>query len=351
MSTSPKAKRIGQAPQQVLVLTSPKAGRGQGREQLIALATRLEHDSITCHVMDSPAELKRRVDDWCASGDSRPVVVAAGGDGTVSLTASILTSEIPLVPMPMGTENLLALHFGFTNDADRVHATIVRGEDRLIDAASALPCRRDGTPRDEERMFLVMISAGFDAEVVRAVHLRRKGFISRWTYAGPIWRALTKYRFPEISHQSVSDDIPVEARDAFPTDPSTGSPSRSGWAMAFNLPRYAASMKIVPNADPSDGKLDVIQLAGRSVLSGVKYLLGILVSRHTSFQDVSQCRCETFQWNPAVDSAASDGDPASRFSHSRSRVPYQLDGDYLGRLPVRVRTLPNRVCLRLPPGD
>jgi diacylglycerol kinase family enzyme len=33
---------------------------------------------------------------------------------------------------------------------------------------------------------------------------------------------------------------------------------------------------------------------------------------------------------------------------SEQRVPYQLDGDYAGRLPVEIQVLPQRVTLRLP---
>ena len=135
---------------------------------------------------------------------------------------------MPLVPMPLGTENLLARQFGYKSDADKVHQTIRHGESYWLDAG-----RANGHP------FLVMATCGFDAEVVRAVHLRRRGHISRWSYVGPILRAIRRYRFPRIH---------VQTRDTAASQQDDGSSHTCCWAMAFNLPKYGGGLSIEPDA-------------------------------------------------------------------------------------------------------
>jgi diacylglycerol kinase family enzyme len=103
--------------------------------------------------------------------------------------------------------------------------------------------------------------------------------------------------------------------------------------MTFNFPCYGGSLSIEPDANGSDGLLDVITFRQGSVPSGLRYLAGVLTRRHHLFRDVVRLRGTSV-----------------RFS-SDQRVPYQLDGDYGGRLPLEIEMLPSRVHLLLPPGD
>ncbi len=105
------------------------------------------------------------------------------------------------------------------------------------------------------------------------------------------------------------------------------------WSMIFNLPRYAAGLAIEPGAVGDDGLLDLIGFQRGSVPSGVRYAAGVMLRRHLKFKDVFRRRARTFEFT-------SDG-----------RVPYQLDGDYVGHLPLKIETLPARVCLLVPESD
>ena len=101
--------------------------------------------------------------------------------------------------------------------------------------------------------------------------------------------------------------------------------------MVFNLPQYAASLAIEPSAVPDDGRLDLIGFQRGSVISGLRYAAGVAMRRHLKFGDVHRRPGVTFELT------------------SPGRVPYQLDGDYAGRLPLKIETVPGRVCLLLPP--
>ena len=288
----------------VVIVTSPKAGSGVGREQLPRLVERLTAAGVTVHTTPSIEVMRQHLTDARLDSGHLPVIVAAGGDGTLSLIADNVPSAIPIVPMPLGTENLLARHFGHKVDAAAVADTIQHGSSYWLDAGQA-----------NGKLFLVMATCGFDAEVVRAMHLTRRGHIRRYHYAGPIMRALRHYRFPSIqAHLSGQDRETISC----------------GWAMIFNLPCYGGHLKINRRAVGNDGLLNLMAFQRGSIASGFKYLAGIATRQHHRFRDVREKRATTIELT------------------ADSRVPYQLDGDYGGRLPLHIETLPGRVHLLLP---
>ncbi|MGI9473018.1 MAG: diacylglycerol/lipid kinase family protein, partial [Rubripirellula sp.] len=244
------------------------------------------------------------------SAQPRPetVVVAAGGDGTLSLAASILflegreTPGAAVVPMPLGTENLLARHFGQESSAESVLQTIRHGDLLQLDAGMA-----------NEQAFLIMATCGFDAEVVRRMHLARKGHINRFSYFGPILSALRSYRFPTL-HLTVDDDAPLECC----------------WAMVFNLPRYGGGLKIEPDAIGDDGQLDIIAFKRGSIASGIRYVSKIWSGHHLTDGEVTRLRGKEVT------------------IRSDAAVPLQLDGDFAGNLPLKITTLPRRIPLIVP---
>lgn len=298
----PTDRFASEPPVDVLIFTSPKAGSGAGRNQVPRLFDLVRGHGVSVAIIETAGDLQERT-----RQATQPLVVAAGGDGTVALAAQSVGADVPIVPMPLGTENLIARHFGHLADADAVLGTLRHGERDRIDAGLA-----NGRP------FLIMATCGFDAEVVRGMHLTRGGHINRFSYARPILRALMRYRFPQI-------DIRIDG------EPSEVPPCC--WCMVFNLPQYAAGLGIEPSAVPDDGRLDLIGFQRGSVTSGLRYAAAVAMRSHLKFGDVHR-------------------KPGVRFElTSRERVPYQLDGDYVGRLPLKIETLPGRVCLLLPPDS
>lgn len=307
---------VVERPRAVLVCVSPKAGSGAGRDEIPRLRELVESSGIACDTTESIEVLRERLqpdrfgpeaNGDLANGDL--VVVAAGGDGTLAMAAGFASAAVPIVPMPLGTENLVAGHFGCPATAEGVFEAVTRGRELRLDAG-----RADG------RLFLVMATAGFDADVVRTTHLRRRGHIDRFAYLAPILRSIRRYRFPEITMRW--DSTSGEVRHGV---------VRASWGMVFNLPRYGGGLNIEPGAVGDDGELDLISFRRGSVGSGLRYLWGIATGRHLADPDVTRRRV----WRVVLESS--------------KRVPYQLDGDYEGHLPVTIECLPGRVRLRLPP--
>lgn len=293
---------------EVILFTSPKAGSGAARDQIPRLIDLLDAAGVVNHALTCPRQLRQIATERRETGVPQPIVVAIGGDGTLSLIAKHTDPDTPLVAMPMGTENLLARHFGQRNEAEAVMRTLQAGRSVQIDAGMA-----------NDRLFLIMATVGFDAEVVRSLHLRRKGHIRRSSYLKPIFQTLLRYRFPILRVTAMDDSgNQIDRRDV-------------GWAMAFNLPCYGGNLRILREAVADDARLDLITFAGRGVISGVRYLIGIVLGFHDRFSDVKQQRVSRIR------------------IESESRVAYELDGDHAGRLPLEIKLLPRRIRLLIPP--
>ena len=233
-------------------------------------------------------------------------VVAAGGDGTISLLANLLPENTPLAVLPLGTENLLAKYLGISSDPVVLANMIVAGNCRQLDVGRA-----------NGKLFLVMASCGFDADVVHRLHRERKGHIRHWSYAKPVVSSIRKYKYPKV-------------RISLETENGDQVNSSSCWAFVFNVPRYAMNLPIAADANPEDGALDLCTFRGGSLFRGLFYLTAVLLRRHKNWTN-----SKSFHFTKLT--MESDGE-----------VPYQLDGDPGGTLPLTIEVVKGGVTLIVP---
>lgn len=289
----------------VVVSVNPNSGSSDRTQVVDDLCHELETLGFSVIVLRDIDEVKRKVlelsDD--STGTELATVVAAGGDGTVALLANCLPPQTPLAILPLGTENLLAKYIGISAEPKSIAKMVAEGRTTYIDAGKA-----------NGQMFFVMASCGFDADVVHRLHSQRKGHIRHWSYAKPIIEAIASYRYPRIR-------IYVDGRE---------SPVVGKWAFIFNVPRYAMNLPIVPGADPGDGRLDLCTFRGGRFFRGLFYLVTILLHRHR-------------QWNYSR---------VERFEKVRiesdESVPFQLDGDPGGTLPLEIEIVPRFLKVFVP---
>jgi diacylglycerol kinase family enzyme len=231
-------------------------------------------------------------------------VIAVGGDGTASVVRNHVPLGVPMVPVPMGTENLLGRHVSQSTEPAAVCRTVTEGVVIGLDLGSA-----------NGKHFLLMVSAGFDAEVVRALHERRRGNITRRSYFWPTLRTIRSYGYPQMRLYSGED------RDA--------ESHNCRWMFGFNLPLYALGLPITPDASASDGKLDVCTFERGNAWSVLRYAWHVRRSAHTSLPDTVMLRGGRFRLE----------------AHDALKIAYQVDGDYGGTLPVDIEVLPGELRL------
>ncbi|MCC6511909.1 MAG: protein BmrU [Pirellulaceae bacterium] len=319
----------------VLIAANPKSGASSGRAMVGDLRNSLADRGFVAEICDSLPAVASRSHQLSQSGQLR-AVVAAGGDGTAAAVVNLIPHSVPMALLPLGTENLLAKHLGVTRDVRAATEHIVAGKTRQLDAGCA-----------NGRLFLVMLGCGFDAEVVAQMHQIRRGHINRLSYAKPIWQSIRSYNYPIIDVHLENSLVetaasptdlakPVESLAQSENSAPLGvgqAPTAlvtsfsTAWLFAFNLPRYAADLRFCPQAIGDDGLLDVCAFTQAGLWRGLGYLSQLWLGRHQQMKSFRHLAVQRFR-------LSSDG-----------RVPYQVDGDPGGVLPLEVEVLPKRLTL------
>jgi len=121
-----------------------------------------------------------------------PMVVAAGGDGTIAEVANgLLGSPVRLGVIPLGTANVMAHEMALPFEPRAVAAALAFGRTRPLWPGVAR-CA------NSSRLFVQMLGVGFDAQVVHSLPIPLKRALGRGAYALQTLRELAFYRFAPI---------------------------------------------------------------------------------------------------------------------------------------------------------
>jgi YegS/Rv2252/BmrU family lipid kinase len=275
----------------IQIIVNPVSGGSSSRRLVQELCGRLGAAGFRAELFETggPGDGARRVSGLDA--DQCGAVVVIGGDGTVREVATALPSPLlPLVILPMGTENLVARYFRMRRDPAALVNLLRNGRRIEIDIAQM---KMQGTDGVNVKRFLLVAGIGFDAEVVRSLAARRRGHICHADYFWPIWRSFWSYHHPLLR-------IETEHGVLF-----------EGHSMAFvgNIPRYAVGLKLHPQADPQDGLLDVCVLPCRRQTAVLRHAVNVVFGRHVDSAGVLYRQAKTVAIT------------------ARSPAPVELDGD------------------------
>ncbi len=179
--------------------------------------------------------------------DGAGIVIASGGDGTVSGVGSVLAgTRVPLAVVPSGTSNSFAAALGIPTDTKAACRLILEGPLRVVD-----------TLRCEERVVILHAMIGLHAEVVTATTAAAK---QRWGGLAYLFEGLRQ----------------IQTLTPFRVEISDGDRSYKGDAVALAIANMAPA-KTAFAQGPSevvgdDGLLDVTivtaQTAGEVIAAG-----------------------------------------------------------------------------------
>ncbi|MEE8453098.1 MAG: diacylglycerol kinase family protein [Thermoguttaceae bacterium] len=303
----PDASLLPAEADEVLLAVNPKAGARSSQQRVRCLVDMLEAEGYQARVLDDLDRIAATANQSYARGRLR-ALIGVGGDGTAAELVNRTQPGLPITLLPAGNENLLARHLGLDPEPASVFRVVKEGVLSKLDAARA-----------NERIFLLMIGCGFDGEVVRRVHQRRTGHIRSRNYAKPILETIRSYEYPRMRvywNGQAEDEQP--------------DPLDARWLFAFNVPCYGGGMQLAPKADARDGLLDICAFGGGSWWHALRYVTATYMHRHERLADCTTCRIGRLRIT------------------SDARVPYQLDGDPGGFLPVDVEVLPERLTMIVP---
>lgn len=288
----------------IKLIANPIAG-GNALASIRRAQEFLERQGCTVAVTLTGARGDARMAAAKAKNEGFDRIVAAGGDGTLNeVINGLAPSAIPLAFLPLGTTNVFALEAGIPFDVEQACDIVLHGTPQPVCLGLA-----------GETRFLLMAGAGFDADVVYRV----SGRLKRWT-------GKLAYLVSGLRTLSGPPLAPIEVlREDGTTVP--------GYHVIIGNGRlYGGRFSVTPDASLAEVALDVCVFLKKGRLPLLRCAAKIAAGRRLARPDA-----ETFK--------------ARSVTVRGEGVPVQIDGDYLGRLPMTFRALPGELVLVLPAGS
>jgi YegS/Rv2252/BmrU family lipid kinase len=289
------------------VVLNPKSGRCDSAEARRALERHLEVAGVACRVHEPShgeglaGAVREAVRDGC------DLVVAAGGDGTVSGVADALAgTNTPLGIIPLGTANVLAGELGVPLDLDDAC--------RLLAGPHAH--KTIDTMELGGRHYVTQVGAGVDAVMIRDTPGEQKRRFGRLAY---VWTAVRSLAgFPPLRFTLTVDGATSQYRAVQVLVANSGTLGQRPFRWG-------------PDIRPDDARLDVCVIRARNLLDLLALGWHVVTGRHRSDPNVRYLAC-TREVTIA----------------SKTPLPVQADGEVVGRTPVTVRLVPGAVRVVVP---
>lgn len=285
----------------IKLVANPVSG-GDARPRVELARTALERAGAEVDLFLTGARGDARKAAAQALSEGYDRVVAAGGDGTLNeVVNGIASPELPIAFLPFGTVNVFALEAGIPMHLESACALAVKGSARPITLG-----------RINGEYFLLMVSAGWDAEAVAQVRTGLKQRIGRLAYAVSAMEILSK-KTPAL--------LELVAEDG---------KRHSGFGVVISNCRYYGGRYVVtPKASMFRDDLEVCLLRQGGRLGMIKFALSLALRR-----PLRQPLVEFFS--------------LSAVQLQGSAVALQVDGDAGESLPVKIEAVPRAVSIVLP---
>lgn len=269
------------------VLFNPNARSTRGRRALrFLMANASDFVLYATRDIDDARELAAKF-----AADGEPIVLAAGGDGTLNaIIMGLIGSDTALGVLPTGTMNVFAREMGIPvptiqrSNLNQALKVIKEGHITQVDLFHA-----NGQP------FIQMAGVGFDAQVIEDTTLESKKLL------GPLAYLMSAVKL-------LGDNPPKMTLVC-----SDGREIEGVAVLAGNGELYGGQVRLFPKADNNDGLLDILvfkEAGYKFVVDSLKGMAGVL--------DLVKSSVEYVQ--------------AAEFKVVADRdVPIEVDGEYLGR--------------------
>ncbi|TMM31728.1 MAG: sphingosine kinase [Actinobacteria bacterium] len=292
----------------VAVLVNPTAGRGRHRGLLPAVLQALAASGRAVEVVAADTGTAAPAACRAALDAGAGALVAVGGDGTVHLALqAVAGTPVPFGIVPAGTGNDIATNLGLPTGAlaaaEAVAEALRTGRTRAVDLG------RVALSGGTQRWFAGVLGAGFDAIVnERANGMRYPRGPRRYDVA--IFNELLRLR--PRTYQLGLD--------------GAGTSVDAVLVAIANTACYGGGFRIAPDADPTDGLLDIV-VGGRFTRAGlVRILPRVRRGTHIGHVLVTAHRARTV----TVDAPG---------------ITAYADGERIGPLPLTATCVPGALTL------
>jgi diacylglycerol kinase (ATP) len=275
---------------EVTVLTNPASGHGNASHAAEKAIARLQQRGIdVVEIVGTDAQHARRLLDSALDRGTDALVVV-GGDGVIADALQALAgNDVPLGIVPAGTGNDHAREFGLpTKDPGAAADVVADGWTETVDL---------GRIRDRAgatKLFGTVAAAGFDSLVTdRANRMRWPRGRMRYNLAMLAELSqlrLLPFRLVLDGHQEIATDLTLAAFG--------------------NSRSYGGGMLICPNADHTDGQLDITMVHSASRTRLIRLFPTVYQGTHVGLDEVTTARVTSVEVESPGINVYADGDYA-----------------------------------------
>ena len=229
------------------------------------------------------------------------IIVAAGGDGTINEVVNGMNDKKPLAIIPFGTANILALEAGIHGSAEEIARIILSNKIKKV-----------YVPNVNNKNFILMASAGYDAEIVEAVQssLTLKNIFKKLLFF--IVSSLKLIVFKKNELKILSNNKIYKAN----------------WIIVTNAMHYGGAFKLSKDTNIFDKKIIAYLFCNLTRLNFLCYFFTLLLNK------------ELKESNKLIKIKSDD-----IFISSKTKTPVQYDGEFLGYLPAQIKSTKKTINL------
>ena len=283
----------------VLAVLNPSSGKGRGEE----LADTVRDVLLRHGAAEVEARTTQGPEDafaWAAgaAAEGYELVIAGGGDGTVTAVAHGVHRSgagMPIGILPLGTGNGMARVLGLPLEPEAALEALVEGRVVPVDAVEVT---------SHSTISLLFLGAGLDAKINRDADAEQKARLGALAY---LKATLENLRGAKNHDLRVRID---EEEHAF----------RGHTVSVLNATRLdVMGLRLGPDSEADDGTLKVTVLRSLRLLTSLGQLLR-LVSKESSRSELREAKRVRVEARPPL--------------------PVQVDGDVIGETPLEALILP-----------
>lgn len=299
------------------LIFNPVSGQGNPKADL-ALIRKLLQAQLNLEIIYtkpdvSPAQLVGEILQSVKADDPEEaavsMVIASGGDGTVSEVAgALIGTDIPLGVIPRGTANAFSVGLGIPTNINGACETILMGNTKKVDVAFC-----------NEMPMILLAGIGFEAETIERASREMKDRFGPLAY---LWAGVQQFREQEAFDAEMEIDGKTTEIQAAAITIANVAPPTSVLAQGFG--------QVVPN----DGLLEVTVTASTSRLQGLGAMASLfasaLVKQKFERDDVLCLRAKQIK--------------------VKTNPPQKvvLDGEMIGTTPVEFNCAPSSITVFMP---
>jgi YegS/Rv2252/BmrU family lipid kinase len=300
-----------------VVIVNPRSGGGISEKRWAGVVGPLRDGlgAFDTRFTERPGHARAIAHEEATAG--RKLVIALGGDGTISEVADGLVAaggnaEFGIIPRGTGGDFRRSL--GIENQLFAAAERIRKSVPREMDVGLVSYVGHDGA--QTSRHFVNVTSVGLSSVVAERANRASKRLGGRVSFLSAVVRSLVSYDNAEVT-VSVDDG---EARRMTLLLAAVG-----------NGRFFGGGMKICPEAILDDGHFDFVTVGDLGRIEVLAKIHRIYSGNHLSMDEVRQIRCRRLQVKPA---------------DSKAVIPLEIDGETPGRLPASFEMLKGALRLR-----